>query len=306
MNHTDAEAPPSYVSYIRKIVAQGGPALSDYQPLETWLSDVHARMIRGEINGSQLAGLREELGDVLSLETMMGFAYLKPHGYPGDFEIIDRIYTEHRTKVGRLEAWDDYWHSHPASKAVRNRKRYFHRLMDKHTRTRTSHLPVGILNVASGPGRCIYEWLEANPTADVRIDCVEIDRKAIDYARRLNHKHAARTEFIQRNALRYDPKGTYDLIWSAGLFDYFEDEIFCRPLKRLLLGLACNGELVIGNFANTDRGRAFEAIFCDWNLKHRSKDQLRQLAMSCGIESSRIEIGQEEEGVNLFLHISGE
>ena len=52
---------------------------------------------------------------ILSLETMQGHAYLKPHGYAGDFELIDKIYTYWKSDDPNLIRWDDYFHSQESS-----------------------------------------------------------------------------------------------------------------------------------------------------------------------------------------------
>ena len=61
--------------------------------------------------------------------------------------------------------------------------------------------------------------------------------------------------FVQRNALRFRPQRTYDLVWSAGLFDYFEDALFVTTLSRLLKATAADGELVVGNFSTQNPSR---------------------------------------------------
>jgi hypothetical protein len=38
-------------------------------------------------------------------------------------------------------------------------------------------------------------------------------------------------------------------------------------------------------------------------LHHRSAEELRGIAMECGLCPGELHVGQEEEGVNLFLHM---
>ena len=79
----------------------------------------------------------------------------------------------------------------------------------------------------------MFEWLTAHPDAEITFDCVEIDSKAIELATQLNHTFCKRVRFIHKNALRLRPTRQYDLIWSAGLFDYFDDRLFRVALRRL-------------------------------------------------------------------------
>ena len=93
------------------------------------------------------------------------------------------------------------------------------------------------------------------------------------------------------------------MVWAAGIFDYFTDRVFVTLLSRLVPAIDSGGELVLGNFAATNPGRAYMELF-DWVLHHRSPDDLIGLAMECGVPRERITIGSEPEGVNLFLHIA--
>ena len=45
----------------------------------------------------------------MSLSTIQGFVYNKPHGYAGDFEVIDRIYNYHIAEPKHLSKWDTFF-----------------------------------------------------------------------------------------------------------------------------------------------------------------------------------------------------
>ncbi len=286
--------------YIENLVSKGGPSESDDIAFMSMLEILGYCSESGVLAEPVKMELRSWFGNALSPSSMQGMALQKPHGYAGDFEIIDRIYLRYVSSNTELANWDHFYHRQPAPRAVRNRKTYFHELLDSHSARRN---PLSVLNIASGPGRCMFEWLSAHTEAPISIDCVELDATAIDYARNLNRPFLDRITFEQKNALRYKPSRTYDLIWAAGIFDYFNDEIFCLMIKRLLPALANGGELVIGNFSNLNPSRAYMELIGEWVLHHRSSDQLSALAAEAGVLPENISVGQEPEGVNLFLHI---
>jgi hypothetical protein len=290
-----------HVAYIRRLVEQGGPRESDFSTLDYWIIDVHTAWHTGKLSGSELAEIRAAFGDALSPSTMQGFALTKPHGYPGDFEVIDRMYQMSVSSDPRLANWDRFFHQHAAPKAVRNRKTYFHRLLDRHS---VRKQPLRVLKIASGPGRSMFEWLSAHPNAPVTFECVEIDLNAIDYASRLNERFLDRIAFVQKNAMRYRPSGEYDLIWAAGIFDYFDDRTFISLFERLVPALAEGGELVVGNFSDRNPSRAYMELLGGWSLHHRTDNHLMRLARECGVAPNRISAGTEPEHVNLFLHVS--
>ncbi len=74
------------------------------------------------------------------------------------------------------------------------------------------------------------------------------------------------------------------MIWSAGLFDYFNNETFVKLIKRLQGYLTPNGEMVIGNFSRNNPHRVYMEIFGEWFLNHRNADELLELAIQTGID----------------------
>ena len=160
-----------------------------------------------------------------------------------------------------------------------------------------------VLDVASGPARDLREWMLDHPEADVFFDCVDADVHAIDHAKNLRQPFSERVEFHHRNAMRFLPAKGYDVVWSAGLFDYLMDRSFVFLLKSLLAVTNAGGELVIGNFSPLNTSRDYMELLGDWTLIHRNEKQLIELAREAGAPLSVITVDWEPEGVNLFLRI---
>ncbi|MGE0475793.1 MAG: class I SAM-dependent methyltransferase [Nitrospirales bacterium] len=159
-----------------------------------------------------------------------------------------------------------------------------------------------VLNLASGPGRDLNEALKVLGSPTIYVDCIEQDERAIEYAKKLCGQFLPQIQFINKNVLRFTSQNAYHLIWSGGLFDYFNDSIFKRMIKRLYPLLQREGRLIIGNFSSENPSKGYMDLF-SWNLFHRSHDQLRTLAEESGIPPHQISIEQEPEGINLFLII---
>jgi hypothetical protein len=131
---------------------------------------------------------------------------------------------------------------------------------------------------------------------------VEQDPRAIAYASNICARHLDRITFQQCNALRFKAPEHYDLIWSAGLFDYLPDRMFCFLLRRLASMVRQGGEIVIGNFSDSNPSRPYMELF-DWVLHHRSDADLRRLGNEVGFREEQILIQSEPLGVNLFMHV---
>jgi len=246
-----------------------------------------------------ISALRTSFTCIRDKSTMQGRAFEKAYGYAGDFDIIDKIYTFHVSDDPKYRKWDEFFHQQPAPKAVRNRKRYF---IDKLNQLQVDGVQT-VLNLASGPCRDVLELFEQDGAPNYLFDCVELDQKAISYAQGLLGPHVDKITFINENIFRFQPTSRYDIIWSAGLFDYFDDRVFQRILSRLV---ASNPEakIVIGNFSDANPTMPYMEIIGEWHLRHRSEAQLIDIAIKAGVNRSRISIESEPEGVNLFLNIN--
>lgn len=283
---------------LEDMVASGGPTPDQYPILDQRLEDL-ARLT--DAAASQAAErVRTVLKPALTRRTMQGFALLKPHGYPGDYEIIDRIYQRWVSPDPGLRRWDEYFHRHAAPQAVRNRCSYFGTLIEK-----LNGVPGSILNVASGPGRDLLTVLEAVPTAH-HFTCLDIDTNALAHASQLCHRFASRVEYRQGNVLRLRDRQEHDLVWSAGLFDYFSDRVFVAALRRLLAAARPGGQCVVGNFGTSNPSRPYMELVGDWHLHHRSPEDLRALAVKAGAAPDQVSVRGEAQGVNLFLHVGVE
>ena len=109
-----------YEQNIRNIFEKGGPDISDYNFLTA------VPLAAQDVDLEEQAKIYEFLSPLLgSLDCMIGFAFQKPHGYAGDFEVINRIYDERISENKDLSKWDEYYHQLDAPMAVRNRKKYF-------------------------------------------------------------------------------------------------------------------------------------------------------------------------------------
>lgn len=291
-----------YINYIKKLLQKGGPDPSEYDTFNRCIDVVASQVRVGKISKEEIKVIQTAFGKTFCTETMQGFAYVKPHGYAGDFEIIHRIYQEWLSPDPQLVKWDYYFHAQAAPRAVRNRMQYFKDLL-KNLESKNKDTDIKVLNVGSGPCDDIYEYLDENNSGKIFFECVDRDPKAIDFARNMCGKYLNQIHFHNQNIFKFRSDKQFKLIWSAGLFDYLDDKAFKILLKRLCSMLSEGGELVIGNFSHNNPTRNYMEIFGEWSLIYRSEEELKSLALDSGIEGKHIKICQEPERVNLFLHI---
>lgn len=299
--HTRSATSSDAIGLLADMLNAGGPLESEYPLLDILMENLYRMRSTGDLDTTALTFLQDLFPDEFLAETIHGYVYRKPLGYAGDFRLIDMIYTHHQSSHKAYERWDRYFHYNAATGAVRNRKDFFkqqllHRIGGRKT-------PLHLLNVASGPARDLYElYARVNPDMLVTT-CVDIDADAIAFASELCGPYAEQINFHQKNILRFSSAEKYDVIWSAGLFDYFEDRLFVMALKRLLTMLRPGGEILIGNFSEQNPSRGYMELFGEWFLIHRSREKLISLSLQAGVRRELITVEQEPLGINLFLKI---
>ncbi|MDM0072781.1 class I SAM-dependent methyltransferase [Variovorax sp. J2P1-59] len=289
-----------WTAFIGDLVEAGGPGPQEGATLMAHLDEIRSAWRCGLIGASEMGELRQAFGAALSPATMQGRSFLKRHGYPGDFEIIDQIYQQVTSGDPSLRRWDEFFHAHGAAKAVRNRKVYFGAALDELSRSGNR---VDVLNVASGPCRDLAEFFESHPSANIHLTCVDQDANAIAHGQELCRRWLDRVEFVQANAFRFRTNARFDLVWSAGLFDYFDDRRFAVLLSKLLSLAREGGEVVVGNFNEGNPSAAYQEICGDWPLNYRSAASLLDVARACGVPDEAIRVESEPERINLFLRI---
>ena len=221
-----------YADFIRSIVERHGPTPEEDSGIHHVVRQAYTDLHCGRLVMNDILFLRAQFGDALSsCETLQGHALAKPYGYPGDFELFDKIYQQHLSPNPNLRRWDEFFHRLDACKAVCNRKSWLFGQLER--KGADYHRPLNVLIVGSGPGRNVFEFLQQSPEGAF-FDCVELEPKAIDYAPRLCKLMASKVRFRQGSILRYRTETRYDVIWSGGLFDYFNDRVFGRAeLRRI-------------------------------------------------------------------------
>ncbi|WP_031527401.1 class I SAM-dependent methyltransferase [Dyadobacter crusticola] len=306
-NYVSAPTLPAYqfqsqtVSMLRQMVANGGPEENDYPVIDEIMQQLYRMKQNGQIGKVETAFLQTIFNDEFLANTIHGYVYRKPLGYAGDYALIDMIYTYASFNHPAYEKWDRYFHYHAATSAVRNRKTFFKEKL--HAKLKNRKSPLNLLNVASGPARDLFELYQSIDPAMLKTTCVDIDSDAISFAGDLCQPFADQVQFCKKNILRFSGNEKYDVIWSAGLFDYFEDRVFIMAIKRLLTFLKPGGEMLIGNFSENNPSRGYMEIFGEWFLIHRSPEELIRLSIEAGVHPANITVEQEPMGINLFLKI---
>ena len=283
---------------LKGMIERGGPAPHEWEKANAWAEALVRGYDEQVYTRDEVREIQDLAGAHFTASSVAGFICHKPHGYPGDFELIDRIYTRLRLEP-EAERWDTFFYEHPGAQAVRNRKEYFKQVLRQAVAIRPG---LDVLDVACGPCRDVYEWFEEHPDARLSLRCLDQEPEAIHYARTVLGRHAPRVQFVTENIRTWRPDEAFDLVWSAGLFDYFDDRLFVETLERFMTWVKPGGAVIIGNYSPLNPSRPWMTIL-DWILTYRSEAHLIELARRCGVPRESIAVGREPLGINLFLHL---
>ena len=268
----------------------------------------------------------------------------KPNGFAGDAHMMKYIYRnqyEGETPFGK------FLHKHAlttkACQSVRNRKLILREEILKMGGGK-------VVSLAAGPAEEIKEVLNSPLEEKYQFLALDHDMGALEafydptHNSHFNYALANAFQIISKNYMIAKPRRTlkrfcfprkdfqgwrrlisplkyelndlrndeYDLIYSAGLYDYIRTFLFDHTkgtialTKNLFDLLKPGGTLIVGNFNhNNPRDLRFmmEYVY-DWNLIYRSKEDMLDFARSIPRDMVReMKILDESLGINYFLKI---
>jgi len=245
---------------------------------------------------------------LLLTETAERF-YSKPRGYAGDFLTIEMIYDGQARGHGRIgRLIDRCFLNASAAKAVRNRRSL---LAEEILRTMeaSGDRSTKITSLACGPARevfDVYDRLEDG--SSLRATLLDIDFQALSFVDDIRRKRKLDRQITLLNEnLAYLAIGRrkldlrdQDLVYSIGLIDYFPDRVVAKLINYIHGLLKPGGRTILGNFHPKNTDRAFMDYVVDWELIHRSEEDMNRLFEQSEFGTPCTNVRFEEEGINLF------
>ena len=271
---------------------------------------------------AHLKGLREYtrrmLNDFLMQAPWLHRAYVKPFGYPGDYEVMRFMYErDFEGATLFAKALHYAFLQTGGARAVACRKDLIkQRLRTRIEAHRGIERPLRILSVASGPAQELYELVRELP-ADVpptELVLFDQDKGALSYAYRrlkpiVDERFAGAVQILYlhesikrllRDSELFTGFGSFDFIFTCGLYDYLQTTTAVSLARNLYSRLGAGGALYIGNMVPENPARWYIENHLDWFLTHRTRAQLLEIALRAAPDSQP-RIVEEETGVNPFV-----
>ena len=278
--------------FIDYLIGKGGPEPLDYCEFTSIVNNLDA---------AEIDDFRERINTILNDNTLIGHGFVKPFGYPGDFTLIDKIYKFDINEDPKYRNWDLFFQNQPGAIAVRNRKDFFLEYCKKLV---TKKEDPRVLILGSGPASDVYEFMtNYSESSKISFDLIDFDQSAIDFSMKKNYRFNGQISYNRINALRFNSYRLYDLIWSAGLFDYFKDKHFTFLIRKYINCLTDDGEMVISNFSTKNPTKRLMEVLSDWYLNLRTESDLFRIASEANVDKEMVSVEKEPLGINLFLKI---
>jgi hypothetical protein len=247
---------------------------------ERALRELLAATSQAEHDGLPLALLRELTNDARSFcrrSVLLAHAQDWPRGYPGDFELIERLLDASATgELGSLErALDQVTLNLPIVDQHRNKVRWQAELV-------RARLPgeLKVLSIACGGSR---DLMLIDPGLLERVDLVlmDLDADALALSERRLRPRVRRLSSIHGNVLRrvnrLKAQGPFDVILVGGLLDYLPERFASRLLGQAIAMLAPGGILGATNIALGNPYRHVLELITNWSLIERDASTMSAL-----------------------------
>jgi extracellular factor (EF) 3-hydroxypalmitic acid methyl ester biosynthesis protein len=307
---------------VLEVVAAAGRVLADalrgtpqratvFTAIDDCLAELATTGIWGTANRVPSGKLWALAGDSLQHGALLHRARFKPRGYAGDDEMLRLICENWRCDHPLGALLDDYFQSHAAPQAVRNRTQIVADAIVEGVRN-SSEEPFAVTSVGSGPAIDVLlaaEKLSNVERARLRVNLLDLDPQALDASEKrfskklLPENVTAVRENLYRLATRPSSGQwlTVDLVACTGFFDYLNDTDAVALLGQFWRCLPAGGRLIVFNFAPANPSRALMEWIGNWYLVYRDQDAMHSLAKTAGIPPDRYHVNAEAQGIDLFI-----
>jgi extracellular factor (EF) 3-hydroxypalmitic acid methyl ester biosynthesis protein len=225
--------------------------------------------------------LTHPIQDLLLQDPLTYRSFTRPRGYAGDAVLIDMIYFPQQTNMDSVSSIGQQIYRYntrsPLSRTLRKRMKLTADYIDKFAQSRSN---VSVLSVASGHCREL-KYSEAMKNGDIsKFVALDHDSASLNFMRNeykdLNLESAplSVSDLIKGKS----QLGEFDLIYSAGLYDYLSTRFAQKLTKQLYNMLKPGGKLMLINIAQDYSEVGYLESYMNWAMVGRGKRETLELA----------------------------
>lgn len=250
--------------------------------------------------------LQHPLHGVLMQDPLTARAFAQPHGYAGDASLLDMVYFPSKTGMTGVTPLGQQLYRYTSrtslSRALKRRMNMIARLIDEVAdKTRDAR----VLSVAGGHCR---EAEYSHAVRDARLgqfvvldhDVSSLETMERDYGiKGVIPACLSVLDLIKGKT----GLGQFDLIYSAGLYDYLDTRLARRLTRSLYDMLAPGGKLMLINIASDYREIGYLESYMNWSMIGRDRGEVLELASEVGSDEQACLSLRAESGIDSHYHI---
>lgn len=236
--------------------------------------------------------------------------YEKPRGYAGDAVMMDLIYGLSKEVVAaELDELGEevyrYTSGSPACRAVRYRRKLLSKYID--AACAESGKNTNILSLACGHLReaeIAKELAAKNFSSFIAFDQDAESLKVVadDYGKYGVKATQGSVKNIITGRKKFE-SGSYDLVYSAGLYDYLSQDVAIRLTRNILEAVRPGGKLLLANFLPNIPDVGYMESLMDWWLIYRSDEEMKELTSELGDKIRGCTLFHDPDDNIVFLEI---
>ncbi|HXT10246.1 MAG TPA: class I SAM-dependent methyltransferase [Candidatus Angelobacter sp.] len=280
-----------------------------------------AQSVPKELQPAHSLYVKRQLHASVLCAPFMYRTFHKPLGYAGDYAMV-KMMSEDPYQGGSVFAkvLNAFFLNTPPVVAHRNRiERLTQCLAEETNRVNRKKRATRVFNMGVGPALEIQAFLrQAPPWAELEFTLLDFNDETVQHTshvlqtleRQLGFRH--RIDVVKKSVhqlmkehskpVPVFQRGSYDLVYCAGLFDYLSDPV-CRKLMQIFYDLTAPGGLLLAtNVASHNPSRGWMELAVDWHLFHRNADEVAKLAPEQA-PADAVRVIAEPSGVNIFVEI---
>lgn len=175
------------------------------------------------------------------------------------------------------------------SRATRNRKKLFVRLLAHLLQLHKDENPLEVVGVGTGPGTNILEAIAQAKLDNVKVYCIDFDSDAFEYGRELAEQWgvADKVEYIQGDAreIALHVAGSPCLAKVIGLIEYLTDQQVEEMFRVLFDALKPGGHIFVSEISNKHGVARFSERVMGWHVTYRSTEEIIAMLEGTGFVS---------------------
>jgi hypothetical protein len=252
---------------------------------------------------------RENMMPYLRTSPLLCSIIDKVHGYAGDYEVVKQFFSNPyvgESLFGKL--LNKYVCSLSAVRAHRERIDYIYEtiLYDINKSTQDYRF----ISLGSGPAEEVLRLVDKNTfIKPIHATLIDMDANALtNFSERLQYvqKNNFTIDLINANIISILRKKewdsiprSYDLAYSAGVFDYFGNSVCQRMVQYLMRHVKKDGYVIVTNVHRNNFSRHIMDYCGQWEIVHRNEEEMSLLVP----EGHTYSFFYDSTKTNIFLKI---